>query len=179
MSFFPYPIVAKNGQQVRVRFLTPDDGDLLVNLVQRLSPETRYQRFHVSMDDVPLEEIRRRLPPFLAVDGVNNVALIALVDDPKGEQAIAVARFGRRAGETEAEAAVVVRDDWHRQGVGSALMVQLVAMARSVGITRFTGMVQAGNRPVHAMIKAVGLHYESHIDRAEDYLVIHLEDAPL
>jgi acetyltransferase len=179
MAFTPYSIVAKNGQQVRVRFLTPEDGDLLVNLVQRLSRETRYQRFHVSMDDVPMEEIRRRLPPFLAVDGINNVALIALVDDPKGERAIAVARFGRRAGEAEAEAAVVVRDDWHRQGIGSALMVQLVAAARSVGIVRFTGMAQAGNRPVHAMIKAVGLRYESHIDRAEDYLVIYLEDEPL
>jgi GNAT superfamily N-acetyltransferase len=179
MSFTPHPIVAKNGQQVRVRFLTPDDGDLLVNLVQRLSRETRYQRFHVSMDDVPVEEIRRRLPPFLAVDGVNNVALIALVDEPKGERAIAVARFGRRAGEAEAEAAVVVRDDWHRQGIGSAMMVQLVAMGRSVGITRFTAMAQAGNRPVHALIKAVGLRFESHIDRAEDYLVIHLKDETL
>jgi GNAT superfamily N-acetyltransferase len=179
MSFTPHPIVAKNGQQVRVRFLTPDDGDLLVNLVPRLSRETRYQRFHVSMDDVPVEEIRRRLPPFLAVDGVNNVALIALVDEPKGERAIAVARFGRRAGEAEAEAAVVVRDDWHRQGIGSAMMVQLVAMGRSVGITRFTAMAQAGNRPVHALIKAVGLRFESHIDRAEDYLVIHLKDETL
>lgn len=179
MAFTPYSINARNGQQIRVRFLTPDDGDLLVNLVQRLSRETRYQRFHVSMDDVPLGEIRRRLPPFLAVDGVNNVALIALVDETEGERAIAVARFGRRAGETEAEAAVVVRDDWHRQGIGSALMIQLVAAARSVGITRFTGMAQAGNRPVHALIKAVGLPYESHIDRAEDYLVIHLEETPL
>jgi hypothetical protein len=58
-------------------------------------------------------------------------------------------------------------------------MIQLVAAARSVGIARFTGMAQAGNRPVHAMIKAVGLRYESHIDRAEDYLVIHLEDEVL
>jgi hypothetical protein len=40
-------------------------------------------------------------------------------------------------------------------------------------------MAQAGNRPVHAMIKAVGLRYESHIDRAEDYLVMYLKDAPL
>lgn len=179
MSFTPNPIVTKNGQQVRVRFLTPDDGDLLVDLVQRLSRETGYQRFHVSMDDVPLEEIRRRLPPFLAVDGVNSVALIALVDEPQGERAIAVARFMRRAGEDEAEAAVVVRDDWHRQGIGSAMMDQLVAAARSVGIKRFNAMAQAGNRPVHALIKSVGLRYESHIDRAEDYLVIYIEDTPL
>ena len=179
MSYTPHPIITNNGQQIRVRFLTLDDGDLLVNLVQRLSRETRYQRFHVSMDDVPLEEIRRRLPPFLAVDGVNSVALIALADEPPGEQAIAVARFKRQAGEDEAEAAVVVRDDWHRQGIGSAMMSQLVAVARPLGVKRFIAMAQAGNRPVHALIKAVGLQYESHIDRAEDYIVIHLEETPL
>lgn len=176
MSFSPRPITAKNGQQVRVRYLTPDDGDLLVNLVVSLSPEARYQRFHVSMDDVPMEEIYRRLPPFLDVDGVDSVALMALADESAGERAIAVARFRRRPGATEAEAAVVVRDDWHRQGIGSALMGQLIETALSLGITRFTAMIQAGNRAVHAMIKALGIDYQSQIDHGEDYIVMHLKD---
>jgi GNAT superfamily N-acetyltransferase len=170
--------VAGEGQQVRVRFLTPDDGFLLVHLVRQLSPESRYQRFHVSVEDMPLEEILRRLPPFLDVDGVNSVALIALVDEANGERAVAVGRFRRRPGETEAEAAVVVRDDWHRQGIGSALMQQLMAAALSLGITRFTAMIQAGNRAIHAMIKAMGIRYESHIDHGEDYIVMYLEETP-
>ena len=179
MSFSPISISAKNGQTVRVRYLTPDDGSLLVDLVRRLSPASRYQRFHVSMEDVPMEEILRRLPPFLDVDGVNSVALIALMDDPDGEQAIGVARFRRRPGEQEAEAAVVVRDDWHRQGIGSALMLQLVDAALALGIMRFTAMLQAGNRAVHAMIKAAGIPYDSHIDHGEDYIVMHLEETAL
>lgn len=176
MPFCPSPLHARNGQQVRVRFLTPDDGDLLLDLVQRLSRESRYQRFHVSADDVPLDELRRRLPPFLDVDGVNSVALVALADEPSGERAIAVARFRRRPGQQEAEAAVVVRDDWHRQGLGSALMRQLIALARDLGIVRFTAMIQAGNRSVHAMIKALGIPYDSHIDHGEDYIVMYLEE---
>ncbi len=176
MTFIPYPITASNGQQVRVRYLTPGDGDLLVNLVLRLSPETRYQRFHVSMEDVPMEEILRRLPPFLDVDGVDSVALIALVDESKGERAIGVARFRRRPGAQEAEAAVVVRDDWHRHRIGAALMGQLIEAARSLGITRFTAMIQAGNRAVHAMIKMMGIRYDSRIDHGEDYIVMYLEE---
>jgi GNAT superfamily N-acetyltransferase len=175
MSFIPYAIATRD-QLIRVRYLTPDDGDLLVNLVLRLSPETRYQRFHVSMEDVPIEEIRRRLPPFLDVDGVDSVALIALVDEPKGERAIGVARFRRRPGAQEAEAAVVVRDDWHRHGIGSALMGQLIEAAHSLGITRFTAMIQAGNRAVHSLIKAMGISYDSHIDHGEDYIVMHIEE---
>lgn len=178
MAFVPQPIIAKNGQQVRVRYLTPDDGDLLVNLVMRLSRESRYLRFHVSQEEVPIEEIRRRLPPFLDVDGVNSVALVALVDEKKGERAIAVARFRRRPGEAEAEAAVVVRDDWHRQGIGSAMMEQLVDFALSLGILRFTAMLHAGNRAVHALLRATGIRYDSHIEHGEDYIVMHLERKP-
>lgn len=179
MPFTPSPIVAKNGQQIDVRYLTPADGDLLVDLVRRLSHESRYQRFHVSVDDMPIDEIRRRLPPFLDVDGRNSLALLALIDESQGERAIAVARLRRCPGETEAEAAVVVRDDWHRQGIGAALMRQLVDAARDLGISRFTAMIQAGNRAVHAMIKSLGLRYESHIDHGEDYIVIYLEETSL
>lgn len=176
MTFSLQPITAKNGQQVQVRFLTPDDGDLLVNLVVRLSCETRYRRFHISMDDVPMDEIRRRLPPFLDVDGIDSVALLALVDEPRGQRAIAVARFRRQPGATEAEAAVVVRDDWHRLGIGSQLMRQLVGVARELGITRFTAMIQAGNRGVHDMIRNLDIDYVSHIEHGEDYIVMNLED---
>lgn len=175
MSFAPSPIAARD-QLIRVRYLTPDDGDLLVDLVLRLSPETRYQRFHVSMEDVPLAEIRRRLPPFLDVDGRDSVALIALVDEPEGERSIGVARFRRRPGAQDAEAAVVVRDDWHRHGIGTALMGQLIDAARSLGINRFTAMIQAGNRAVHAMIKTMGIRYDSHIDHGEDYIVMYIEE---
>ncbi len=176
MAFIPHPITAKNGQHVRVRYLTPDDGDLLIDLVTLLSRESRYLRFHVSLDDVPIEEARRRLPPFLDVDGVDSVALIALVDEAPGERAIAVARFRRRPGESEAEAAVVVRDDWQRQGIGLAMMNQLIDAALSLGIVRFTAMLHAGNRAVHGMIKAAGIRYDSHVEHGEDYIVMHLED---
>ncbi len=177
MAFSPHPITAKNGQQLRVRYLTPEDGDLLVNFVVRLSPQTRYQRFHVSMEGAPLEEIHRRLPPFLDVDQVDSVALVALHDGPKGERIVAVARFRRLPGASEAENAVVVRDDWHRQGVGSALMGQLIQAARALGIVRFTAMIQAGNRAVHQMLKAVNIPYTSHIEHGEDYIVMFLEEA--
>jgi len=109
MAFTPYSIKAKNGKKVAVRFLTPADGELLLEFVKRLSPESRYQRFHVSAEDMPEAELRRRLPAYLDVDGENNVALIALVKEARVERAIGVARFGRRPGDAQAEAAVGAR----------------------------------------------------------------------
>jgi hypothetical protein len=55
-------------------------------------------------------------------------------------------------------------------------MGQLIETALSLGITRFTAMIQAGNRAVHAMIKALGIDYQSQIDHGEDYIVMHLKD---
>ena len=83
-----YPIVAQNGQEVSVRFLTAADGELLVDLVQRLSPNTRYLRFLVAIEEVPVEAATRKLPAFLAVDGVDSVALVALVEENGIETAI-------------------------------------------------------------------------------------------
>ncbi|MER2599940.1 MAG: GNAT family N-acetyltransferase [Caldilineales bacterium] len=179
MAFTPRPIKAKNGKKVAVRFLTPADGDLLVDFVKRLSPESRYQRFHVSTDDMPDAEIQRRLPPYLELDGENSVALVAVVKEAKVERAISIARFRRRPGDTQAEAAVVVRDDWHRQGLGSALIRQLGEMALSVGITSFLAIAQADNHAVHATIRASGFDYDSHYDSGEDYIVINLQDKSL
>ena len=123
------PIVARNGQQINVRFLTPTDGELLVDLVQRLSPNTRYLRFLVAVEDVPVEAATRKLPAFLAVDGVDSVALMASVEENGTETAIGVARFNRSSGSDAAEVAVVIRDDWQQQGIGQALMKQLAEVA--------------------------------------------------
>ena len=172
------PIVALNGQEVRVRFLTAADGALLVDLVQRLSPNTRYLRFLVAIEDVPVEAATRKLPAFLAVDGVDSVALMATIEENGIETAIGVARFNRSSGSDAAEVAVVIRDDWQRQGIGQVLMKQLAEVAGQLGIKRFCAVVLATNRGAHALIKGLGYPYQSHVSHGEDEIVIYLEEKP-
>jgi GNAT superfamily N-acetyltransferase len=112
-----------------------------------------------------------RFAPVGRVDGHHRLTLVAEI----GGTMAGVASYERDGDTDTAEAAFVVADGHQGRGVGTVLLEHLAADARERGITRFTAMAQAGNRPVHALIKAVGLRYESHIDRAEDYLVIHLE----
>ena len=173
-----YPIVALNGQEVSVRFLTAADGELLVDLVQRLSSNTRYLRFLVAIEEVPVEAATKKLPAFLAVDGVDSVALMASVEENGVETAIGVARFNRNPGSDAAEVAVVMQDDWQRQGIGQMLMKQLVEVARQLGIKRFCAVVLATNRGAHALIKGLGYPYQSHVSHGEDEIVIYLEEKP-
>ena len=178
MSNLVAPIMARNGRQINVRFLTPTDGELLVDLVQRLSPNTRYLRFLVAAEEVPVEAATRKLPAFLAVDGVDSVALLAAVEENGVETVIGVARFNRSPGSDAAEVAVVMQDDWQRQGIGQMLMKQLVEVARQLGIKRFCAVVLATNRGAHALIKGLGYPYQSHVSHGEDEIVIYLEEKP-
>jgi len=166
---------AANGALIYIRFLTRDDGELLFDLFNRLSPNSRYQRFHVPRADVTEEEIRSQLPFYLSVDGVNHVALVAIAPEAEREVAAGVARFRRKPGAEEAEAAVVVADAWQRQGVGRDLLERLCEVAQAAGVRRLVAWVQASNRSALQLVASLGRRTEHHPEHGEDYLVMFLE----
>lgn len=171
------PIHTRDGRRLETRFLRPTDGPLLVDLLAHLSPESRYARFHVPVHDLSSAELDVLLPPYLDVDGVNHVAILAVVQEGQDEVAIGVARFKRPPGEADAEAAVVVRDDWQRLGVGQAILGQLIDIAQRLGIRRLKGYVHPGNRPVMKLLRSLGYRTEHHIEHGEDLLILHLDPA--
>lgn len=168
------PILTRNGQAVQVRFLEVQDGDLLVDLFCRLSPATRYMRFHVPVVNITPEEIAEQLPQYTNVDRSNHVALLASVNGDGGETAIGVARFQRRPGAEEAEAAVVVCDDWQRHGVGAALLERLIQVALSAGVKRFCAWIQGSNRAAMRLVAGLRMKTTHHPGHGEDYIVMHL-----
>lgn len=161
---------------VHVRFLTPDDGALLVDLVKRLSPESRYHRFHVPMEFHSDEDLWARLPPYLAVDRENHVALVALVQEEGREAAVGVARFARQPGEEEAELAVVVRDDWQRLGVGRHLVMQSIEVAQALGIARLSAWVQPNNQQALRLAAALPYRAEYRFGGGESHVVLYIAE---
>jgi protein lysine acetyltransferase len=141
----------RNGIDVAIRPIRPDDGPQLQQAYERLSIHSRYQRFlglksHLSEDDVH----------YLAeVDGLEHVALVATpFDDP--DTIIAVGRFVRlREDPQSAEFAIVVGDQFQRQGLGSELLVRLRDRARGRGIERFTATVLAENVAAHRLLRGL------------------------
>jgi GNAT superfamily N-acetyltransferase len=68
-----------------------------------------------------------------------------------------VARFVRdRRRPENAEIAVIVTDAWQGHGVGSALLSRLADRARAEGVTRFTGLMLSGNRPMARLFAELG-----------------------
>ena len=131
--------------QVGLARLEPSDGEALRRLFYRLSPETIYRRFHSPVVR-PEQAHPERL---LDVDHHDREAVVALVDG----EIVGVARYFRHAGADSAELAVVVADEWHRQGLATRMMGGLAELARSAGVECFTASIQPDNRPALALLR--------------------------
>jgi RimJ/RimL family protein N-acetyltransferase len=137
-----HTVKTRRGVPVSIRAIRPADAERLITFYDRLSEHTAYQRFFTVM---------RRLPPDWArmlanVDYVRRLALVAEVDTPAGPELVAVARYEPTARADTVEVAFVVQDAWQDQGLGTALLHDLLRAAQARGFHRFSAYVLAGNR---------------------------------
>ena len=151
LARFDRPVVLRDGTRVRMRPIRGVDAPRLVALYERLSRDTRYQRFF---------SVRQRLPPdwarFLAdVDYGTRLALVVEAPaDP--DTLIAVARYEPAGEPGTAEVAFVVQDGWQDRGLGTVLFRELLAAAAVNGIHRFRAWVLADNRRMLDLIARLG-----------------------
>jgi GNAT superfamily N-acetyltransferase len=125
---------------VGLALLETSDGPQLRGLFYRLSPQTLYRRFHSPV----LRPEQTQPQRLLDVDHHDREAVVAVAD----HEIVGVARYARRAGSDTAEIAVVVADDWQRQGLATRMLSALHERARSEGVRIFTMSMQADNRAV-------------------------------
>lgn len=132
-------VTLRDGSELAIRPVRPDDKDAIVAGFERLSPQSRYRRFFA-----PLQQLTARDLEYLTeVDHHDHEAVIgfdAATGDPVG-----VARYIRSDVPAEAEVAVTVVDDWQGRGAATALLDRLVVRARDEGITHFLARVLTEN----------------------------------
>ena len=140
----------RDGSRVVVRRIRGEDRDAVRAAFDRLSEQSRYQRFMTPIDDLSESQLRY----LTDVDHHDHEALIAF--DRATRAGVGVARFVRLGDPTKAEAAVTVVDEWQGRGLGSALCRLLAARAREEGIARFTALLLASNRQMHDVLSSLG-----------------------
>jgi GNAT superfamily N-acetyltransferase len=145
----------RDGQEILIRPIKPEDRDELAEGMRRLSPESRYRRFFT-----PTSELSSAQLTYLTdVDHSDHEALVAV--EPTTGHGIGVARYVRSPGDPElAEVAVAVADSWQGRGVASALLEHLTERAREEGISRFSAEILAENKPMLDLIDDLG---EAHV----------------
>jgi RimJ/RimL family protein N-acetyltransferase len=145
--------LSRDGRRVEIRALRPDDRADFVAAVGQTSAQSLYRRFFVPRRSFTAEEIAF----FVNVDFVDHVALVAVTDE--GGRPVIVGG-GRYIVEQpgQAELAFVVVDRYQGQGIGSALMRHLVAIARSAGLRELVAEVLADNVAMLRVFKKSGFH---------------------
>jgi acetyltransferase len=131
----PYPLryittwKLKNGMEVILRPIRPEDEPLLVKFHESLSERSVYLRYFTTLK---LDErvAHERLSRICFIDYDREMALVAEHRDPgSGEAAIlAVARLSKLHGVDEAEFAIAVVDQWQGHGLGTQLLKTLVRL---------------------------------------------------
>ena len=145
-----------NGSRVLVRPIAPGDKDKLERGLRQLSEESIRKRFLAAKPRFTRAELRY----LTEVDGVNHIALVAVLEDDP-DQLVAVARCVRLPGRpATAEMAIVVGDPWQNQGLGRALATALADAALAAGIRRFAATMLRDNEPARRLMRTFARRLE-------------------
>jgi len=152
------PFTLKDGTQIVIRPIRPDDADELQTTFQRLSMESIYLRFLSFKKELPDEEAR-----YLAtVDYSSRMAFVAICKENEKDIVVGVSRYVVLDTDPEiAESAVVVADEYQGRGLGKQLLRRLVNYARAKGIHFLCGNLQIGNDRMLELVKRSGLPHQT------------------
>ncbi|MCA9869530.1 MAG: GNAT family N-acetyltransferase [Anaerolineae bacterium] len=166
----------RDGLAVRVRPEREGDAPYLVDLFNRLSPDSRYLRFSKSMVNPDPERVRQEAERLSHLGPPQEMAWLAFADLPDQPDApVAGVRYVMTASDT-AELAISVRDDLQRRGIGSALLVFACQQARRQGLHYLTAVFRSENKAVWSLVRHSPFHTTSVINGSEISLRIDLTD---
>jgi GNAT superfamily N-acetyltransferase len=138
----------RDGRRVEVRAQRVSDLGLLREALIHMSEEARYRRFFAPKRGFTQKEIDF----YLNIDFVSQVALVVVLDGAiVGGGRYIVSEPGR------AEVAFSVDDAHQGQGIASALMRHLVAVARDAGVRELVAEVLPENVPMLKVFERCGL----------------------
>ncbi|MFC9813971.1 GNAT family N-acetyltransferase [Streptomyces virginiae] len=78
----------------------------------------------------------------------------------------------------ETEVALLIEDDWQRRGIGTELLIRLVAMAVEAGCDSVYAVTQAANTGMVAAMRGLGLPLDYQIEEGTLVITARLEAAP-
>ncbi|CAM8644648.1 COG1042 Acyl-CoA synthetase (NDP forming) [Comamonadaceae bacterium] len=184
LSILPYPAQyeqlwpMRGGGEYTVRPVQPDDAQMLQDLVQGLSKESRYFRFVSSMHELPPAMLAR----FTLIDYDREMALVAVhkTRTPgedgemlETERIIGVSRYVTNPDKSSCEFSLVVADDFAGKGLGSRLMMAIMDVARDKGLSEIEGLVLTHNPGMLKLMRSLGFTVKTYEEDADFKLVSH------
>jgi len=158
-SQYETEVLLRDGSRMRLRPIRREDTERWLAFVSRLSPQTKYLRFHY-VPRLGTEDAIR----FCTVDYKDSFAFVAEVLRGQREDIVAIGRYYRLANKSAAEVAFVIEDTYQGRGIGTKLMEWLANVARDNGITTFEADVLAENEEMMTVFRDYGFHIASRLE---------------
>jgi GNAT superfamily N-acetyltransferase len=162
-------------RDVAVRHGGIADADLVWDMHCRLSERTIRLRYGAPKHLFPETKLRDDVARMLGADPQLNATLIGMVEEGGARRAVALAQIVQFPDDrSAAEVAIVVRDDYQREGLGRALgrLMRLVALARGVRALRIHTLAE--NQAIMRLIRGFGAPYTAETRRGETTVVLPL-----
>jgi len=152
----------KNGLEVTIRPIRPEDEPLMVAFHETLSEQSVYYRW-LHMINLTQRIAHERLTQICFIDYDREMALIAdYKDSESGKHAIiGVGRLSKLLGSNEAEFATLVSDKYQGLGLGSELLRRLIQVGRDEKLNQIVGYILPENRDMQRVSEKLGFkhHY--------------------
>jgi GNAT superfamily N-acetyltransferase len=169
----PHTATLRDGTEVTIRPVVPEDAPRLQALYSRLSPQSIYYRFLSQAKALTRAQAAR----LANVDYDARMALVATVGSEADAPIIGVARYAEGLEPAVAEAGVVVEDRFQRLGLGTLLLTELVEYARDQGIHTFVGWIHQSNAAILQFIRRSGLPTHSRLESGVWEIRIELDES--
>ncbi|PWT74637.1 MAG: hypothetical protein C5B46_03715 [Proteobacteria bacterium] len=143
----------RDGRQVFVRPARLGDEPLIQAFVRGLSVDSRYQRFFLPLQELPPDHLKR----LTQSHPKTYAALLAFDSSAAHSPRVAgIVEYGAEIRGEACELAVVVSEDWRRQGLALRLMKDLADVAAANGFTRVVIDVLRANVPALELARRFG-----------------------
>ncbi|MGE5249291.1 MAG: GNAT family N-acetyltransferase [Bacteroidota bacterium] len=162
LAIRPYPIryvdtwTAKDGKEVTIRPILPEDETMLVDFHKILSDVSVYMRY---LHPMLLQDriVHERLSRICHSDYDRDLALVAERTNPDESRSIlGVGRMSRIRGTNDARLSVLVGDPYQGIGLGGELVRRVVAAARRERIQNLEAVLTVDNHTMQHIFERLG-----------------------
>jgi acetyltransferase len=162
MVISPYPKkyeilwLLKNGQEVLLRPVKPEDEPMWLEWFQSLSEESIRYRFFQMLKDTP-HEVRVR---YCNVDYDREVAMVAEIVENGKRKILGVSRLSIESDGKHGEMAFIVSDYWQGLGLGTKLVDYTLDIAKEKGVENVYAIMLQDNYRALSLTKKMGFNIE-------------------
>lgn len=159
LAIRPYPreleecVRLKNGQQLLLRPIRPEDAQAHLHFVQNVSEEDLRLRFFGLVQNFDLTD----MPKFTQIDYDREMAFVATQTIDGQAQTLGVVRTSTKPDNSSAEFAIMVRSDMKGTGLGSLLFEKMIRYCKSRGTRYLDGQTMPRNKGMIGLAKRFGL----------------------